>query len=72
MPTTHQWGFWTVGSHTSLSSREGQVEIEVQELLMHRQFSRLGGVDWKISVPERRNQVLREEGKLAKQTDKEI
>lgn len=23
MPTTHQWGFWTVGSHTSVSSVEG-------------------------------------------------
>ena len=43
----------------------------MQELLLHRPCSRLGGVDWKVSVPEKRNQLLREEGKLAKQTDEE-
>ena len=47
------------------------MEIEVQELLLPRPCSRLGGVDWKVSVPEKRNQLLREEGKLAKQTDEE-
>lgn len=48
-----------------------QMEIEVQELVMHKPFSRLGGITWQVSVPERRNQLWQEEGKLTKQTDKE-
>lgn len=46
------------------------MDLEMQELLIHRPFSKIGDITWKVSIPERRNQLWRKEGKPAKQPEK--